>query len=327
MLRSEHYSSAGVITTEDLEATPDEQGGRRASRRRWITAIVALLVLAALAVALARGWDSVSRFDWQLQPAWLALGVVLVLAAYLGNGLIYARSVEWLSPVHPPRRLQVSIWARSLLGRYVPGNVMMVIGRAVLSHDQGVPRRVTLAATVYEQALGLGLGSAGAVIFLAKYGDPGEGRLLWLLLAVPLILAFMHPVPFRRLSRWALKRMGRPPLETLFNGRQVAGLIGLYACSMVPLVVGIWALVRSAAGPQAGGVMEVGLAFLLAFVISFLAFILPSGIGIRDGILALALSRHLPGEVALAASVGLRFALIVIELIFVGLAVLVGRAR
>lgn len=286
-----------------------------------------VLVVAGIAVVLARSWGRVSKYDWRLEAGWIVLGTVLVLIAYAFNGLAYGRSVEWLSPVHPPRAVALSIWARSLLARYVPGNVMMVIGRAVLSHDEGVPRRVTVAATVYEQALALGIATVGAVAFLAAYGNPGQGRLLWLLVVVPFVLAPLHPVPFRRLSGWALRKFGRPPLETLFTGRQVGQLMLLYAAGTVPLVVGVWALVRSAAGPQAGSIPEVGLAFLLAFVISFLAFVLPSGIGVRDGIFALALSRNLPGGVAIAVSVGLRFALVIIELLFVGLAVLVGRRR
>lgn len=308
--------------TPDLPAPP-----AKGSRRRWITAIVVALVVAALAAVLARGWGRVSRYDWQLSAAWLVVGAVLIIVAYAFNGLAYGRSVEWLSPVHPSRALGLSIWARSLLARYIPGNVMMVIGRAVLSHDEGVPRRVTLAATVYEQALALGIATVGAVGFLAAYGNPGDGRLLWLLAVVPVVLAGLHPRPFRWLSARALHKLGRPPLETLFSSRQVVWLLLLYATGTVPLVVGVWALVRAAAGAQAGSLPEVGLAFLLAFVISFLAFVLPSGIGVRDGIFALALSRNLPGGVAIAVSVGLRFAMVIIELVFVGLAVLVGRRR
>lgn len=299
----------------------------KSSRRRWITAIVVVLVVVALGVVLVRGWDRVSQYDWQLSPAWIVLGSVLVIVGYAFNGLAYGRSVDWLSPVHPSAAVALSIWARSLLARYVPGNVMMVIGRAVLAYDEGVPKRVTVAATVYEQALALGIGTIGAVVYLAAFGNPGEGGLLWLFAIVPFVLAGLHPVPFRRMSTWALTKLRRPPLETLFSGRQVMRLFLLYSIGTVPLVVGVWALVRSAAGAEAGGVIEVGLAFLLAFVVSFLAFVLPSGIGVREGIFALALSRNLPGEVAIAVSVGLRFAMVIIELIFVGLAVLVGRRR
>ena len=281
----------------------------------------------ALGIALARGWNKVSQYDWRLEPGWFVLGAVLFIAAYVMNGLAYCAAVEWLSPVHPNRRVGLSIWGRSLLARYIPGNVMMIVGRAVMAHDEGVPKRATLAATIYEQALGLGIGTVAAVGFLAGYGNPGDARLLWLLLVVPVVLVCLHPVPFRRLSTWALHRTGRPALDALFTGRQVLKLLVLYAAGIAVLLVGVWALLRSAAGPEIGGVVEIGLAFMFAFVISFLAFIVPSGLGVRDGILAVALARHVPGEVALALALGLRFVMTLLELVFVGLAVVVGRAR
>ena len=317
------------MTNDQLDAAEAAPPAANRSRlRRWGTIVVVALVVAALAVALVRGWSQVSQYDWELRPGWLALGVVAVLAGYVWGGGVYSRSVEWLSPEeHPTLPQAISIWGRSLLARYIPGNVMMVVGRAVMAADKGVAKRVTFAATVYEQALTLGLGAIGAVIFLAVYGDPGEGQLVWLLAVVPVILAFLHPVPFRKLSDWAFAKLKRPGLETLFTGRQVIRLFALYAVGVAIMMIGIWALVRSAAGPGSGGPLEIGLAFLLAYVISFIAFIVPSGLGIRDGILALTLSRHLPGEVALAISIGLRFALTLIELLFVGLATLVGRER
>lgn len=313
----------------DLSHTAPEpaQAPTPSRRRRWITTIIVALVVAALGIALARGWSKVSQYPWRLEPGWFAFGTVLFIAAYAMNGIAYCRAVEWLSPVHPSRRVGLSIWARSLLARYIPGNIMMVVGRLVMAQDEGVPKRATLAATIYEQALALGIGTVAAVGFLAGYGNPGDDRLLWLLLVVPAILVVLHPVPFRKLSTWALKRAGRPPLDALFSGRQVVTLLVLYAAGTAVLLVGVWALLRSAAGPEIGGVVEIGLGFMFAFVISFLAFIIPSGLGVRDGILALTLARHVPGEVALALSVGLRFAMTLIELVFVGLAVLVGRIR
>jgi glycosyltransferase 2 family protein len=295
--------------------------------RRWLTVVVVVLVVVALGVALARGWGTVSKYDWRLEPGWFALGALLFGAAYVMNGLAYCAAVEWLSPVHPNRRVALSIWMRSLLGRYIPGNVMLVVGRAVMAHDHGVPKRATVTATIYEQFLALGIGTVAAVGFLAGYGNPGDSRLLWLLLVVPVILVCLHPVPFRKLSTWALRRTGRPPLDALYSGRQVLKLVILYATGTAVLLVGIWALLRSAAGPEIGGVIEIGLAFMLAFVASFVAFILPSGIGVRDGIMAVVLARHVPGEVALALSVGLRFVMTLLELAVVGLTVLVGRTR
>jgi hypothetical protein len=285
------------------------------------------MVVVALGIALARGWTNVSQYQWRLEPGWLALGGALFIAAYVMNGIAYCVAVEWLSPVHPSRRVGLSIWARSLLARYIPGNVMMVVGRAVMAHDEGVPKRATLAATIYEQALALGIGTVAAVVFLVGYGNPGDPHLLWLLLVVPVVLVCVHPVPFRKLSTWVLRRTGRPPLAALFSSWQVVKLLILYSAGTAVLLVAVWALLRAAAGPEIGGAVEIGLAFMFAYVISVLAFIIPSGIGIRDGILAVVLARHVPGGVALALSFGLRFVMTLLELLFVGAAVMVGRRR
>ncbi len=86
-------------------------------------------------------------------------------------------------------------------------------------------------------------------------------------------------------------------------------------------------MVRSAAGPEAGGPGFVGLAFLLSFAVSMVAFIFPSGLGVREGAFALALAQNLPTGVAVAISVGTRLVLTVVELIVIGIIVLVGRDR
>jgi uncharacterized membrane protein YbhN (UPF0104 family) len=57
------------------------------------------------------------------------------------------------------------------------------------------------------------------------------------------------------------------------------------------------------------------------------AFIFPSGLGVREGAFALALAQNLPTGVAVAISVGTRLVLTVVELIVIGIIVLVGRNR
>jgi len=221
----------------------------------------------------------------------------------------------------------LSIWARSMIARYIPGNVMMIIGRAVMAREWGVPKRTTLAATVYEQVIALGLSAIAAIGYVGIYGNPGDPRLMWVLLAVPVVLLVLHPRIFHEVSARALRMIRRPPIETRYTEGQVARLVVRYAIGTAILCVGVWALVHAAAGTDSGGPGEVGLGFLMAFVISFVAFILPSGLGVREGILTLVLSRHMPTGVALAIAVGLRFALTVLEVVFVSIATLVGRRR
>jgi glycosyltransferase 2 family protein len=209
----------------------------------------------------------------------------------------------------------------------VPGNVLMVVGRVVLSHEQGVPRKASLAATVYEQALAVGVAAAGAVAFVAFYEEGGGDARLWLLALVPLGLLALHPRIFGPLSSWLLRKANREPLPRLLGVRPLSGLLVWYAGAATLLGLGIWLLVRSAAGAEAGGPAFVGLAFLLSFAVSMVAFVFPSGIGVREGAFALALAQNVPGSVAVALSVGTRLMLTVVELVFIGAVVLAGRRR
>lgn len=295
--------------------------------RRWGGLAAGVLVLAFLGWALIDGWSALSEYEWSVQPATLALGCAVLGAFYLASGLGYAAIVGRLHPDGPPARATLSIWARSLLGRYVPGNVLMVLGRVVLSHERGIPRRATLAATAYEQILALGVAAAGAVVFVAAYQGGGGSARLWLLSLVPLGLLALHPRVFGPLSAFVLRKARREPLPRLIPPRPLVGLVAWYGATAALLGLGIWLLVRSAAGAEAGGPAFIGLAFLLSFALSTLAFIFPSGLGVREGVFALALSQNLPGSVAVALSVGVRVMLTMVELVFIAIVVIAGRDR
>jgi uncharacterized membrane protein YbhN (UPF0104 family) len=307
--------------------TATDRAGRfaRLDRRRLAWLCAGLLVLGFLVAGLLSGWQRVSSYDWDLRADWLVLGVALLAVFYLASGAGYVAIVERLIATRPRRHHSLSVWARSLLGRYVPGNVLMVIGRVALGKDVGIPRRVSLAASVYEQAFGLGAAAVGSLVFLAFESDLGKGKALWLLALIPLALVLLHPKLFRAISSWALRKAGREPLTRFLREREMVGLLLWYGFTAALLALAVWALVRSAAGPQAGDAAFVGLGFLLSFTVSMVAFVLPSGLGVRDGIFALVLTQHLPGSVALTVAVGLRVVMTLVELGFVSVCAAVGR--
>jgi hypothetical protein len=308
------------------EGAAQELSARR-PWRRWGGLAAGLLVLGFLGWALVDGWSTVSEYDWDLEPGLLVLGCLVLVAFYLCSALGYGAIIDRLHHPGPPARVTISIWAKSLLGRYVPGNVLMVVGRVVLSYERGVPRKASLAATVYEQALTVGVAAAGAVAFVAIYEEGGGDATLWLLALVPLGLVALHPRVFGPLSSWLLRKAGRDPLPRLLGLRPLSGLLAWYCGTAVVLGMGIWLLVRSAAGPEAGGPAFVGLAFLLSFAVSMVAFVFPSGLGVREGAFALALAQNVPGSVAVALSVGTRLMLTLVELAFIGAVVLAGRRK
>ena len=94
-----------------------------------------------------------------LIPAFIILPVFYVLSA-LGWDLI----LRFLGYRIGVGRAQVA-WGQPLLARYVPGSVLYVLGRVLLSERAGVPRRITIASIVYEQAIS----ATSAIVFAAYF--------------------------------------------------------------------------------------------------------------------------------------------------------------
>ena len=184
----------------------------------------------------------------------MALGVIVIGLFYLASGVGYGAIVDRLHADGPPAGTTLSIWARSLLGRYVPGKFLMVVSRVVMSYDHGVPRRVTVAATVYEQLLTLGVAAAGSVLFVILFGTAGAVQ-VWLLALLPLGLVVLHPRIFGPTSAWLLRKARREPLPVLLTARPLAALIAWYAAHRLPALHGrlaAGALGRRPRGRQPG---------------------------------------------------------------------------
>jgi glycosyltransferase 2 family protein len=297
--------------------------GGRGRTVGWAVGI--LLVIAFTTWALVRGWRGIGEYDWKLSIGWLVLGIVLVVTALVATGTGYWLLICRLQPEsQPPMLATLSIWARSLLGRYVPGSILMFVGRLELGRGIGIARRTSLAASLYEQIFGPALAAVAAIFFVATGVGGSQG--LWAAVLLPFLLVLLHPKILGSWSRWALAKVKRPPLHVLLTGRQVWGFAGWYAVTTLLMSAGVWALIHAAA-PSSGSVFTVGGAYQLSVVLGTLALFIPAGLGVREVALALALAPRVGTDVANVLAIGLRFALTALEVAVVGTVVFVAARR
>jgi uncharacterized membrane protein YbhN (UPF0104 family) len=128
--------------------------------------VVQIAFVAAVAVFigryLRRAWPSVHAYDWQLRPGLLVASALLVLVYYVLSALVWWLILRQSGLAAAPTRT-VATWAKSILGRYVPGNVFMFVSRGWMSHRQGLDIDRVSAGMVYEQVLNV----AGALLVTA----------------------------------------------------------------------------------------------------------------------------------------------------------------
>jgi uncharacterized membrane protein YbhN (UPF0104 family) len=306
------------------DGRPDGATGRAHSRRhRIIVRLVQAAIVAAtvyfLVAYLARSWSSIEDFDWTFDAGWLAASGLAFLVYYFAQAAFWWLLLDGCGAPSPFWQA-AAVWGKSILARYVPGNVFMFVGRAWMSHSQGLAVERVTAAMVYEQALGV-CGALLAVAVLFPFWEYRPGVTALSLLAVPVLVALMHPRVFRPLAGWALRLARRPPLEVSLPFGKVLVILLLFAVDWFVAGLGAWLLARAVTGLTVEALPLVIVAYALAYVAGMIAFFIPSGIGVREAVLTASLSKELPGGVALTWALLLRLWVTVVELAFVGLVV------
>jgi hypothetical protein len=130
-----------------------------------IGAVIGVLGIAFVARTLISKWDEVVDTFAQVQVPTLLLSLVLGLAAMTSIGTLWVSMLQQRG--HPVRyRSALSWYFTGQLGKYVPGGIWPIVGRAELATRGGIPRINAYAST------GLSLVSTylGAVVTIAISG-------------------------------------------------------------------------------------------------------------------------------------------------------------
>src|SRR5262249_6098297 len=169
--------------------------------------------------AVGGQWAEIQEKGVHFHVAWLLPALPVLLAFFVLNALGWDLILRFLGYRLGAGRAQVA-WGQPLLARYVPGSVLYVVGRVLLSERAGVPRRLTLASVVYEQALQATSAVIVSAYFLIEHPDLQGQSLRWGVLAlIPLALLLLHPRVFGPLANHALRAFGRDPLPSTMSLR------------------------------------------------------------------------------------------------------------
>jgi glycosyltransferase 2 family protein len=281
-------------------------------RSRWLTIAVVAVVAGFFVATLAARWNDVISLNWRLDPGLFALATALLALSYGLVAGLWGLALRRAAGT----RLVVGarIWFLSNLARYVPGNVWSYVGAVELARREGVARRVTLAVMALTQVLSVGVAVlAGLPVLLAERARLGRPALLGaVVVAAGAVLAAL----FRR-QLLALARRRLPDLDpadlTPSAGTVVLLVVG-YAVYWAVTGLAFAALVASLAPLAAGDIPLVVAAYAAAYAAGFLALLTPAGLGIREGVLVVALAPVLPAGPALVVALVSRLWMMLVEL-------------
>jgi hypothetical protein len=274
------------------------------------------LVVGCLAAAIASQWSKLPDIHWRFAPGWLAICLVALVVFQFIHATLWVLILEALgAPIHAMRGR--AVWSLTLLARYVPTNIALAVSRMALAEREGVPKRVCGASIVYELGFTFGGAAALGAYFVVSLPSLQDQPVRWLALAAPILsLVALDPAIFHRIADAALTRLGRATLPLSLSRPQVLGFFSAFVASFLIAGFAVYAFAEAIHGVSGNDIPTTIGAYSVGFAASVVAFVLPGGLGAREGAMAAALSPVLPLGAALAVAVGIRLAQMIVEVLY-----------
>jgi len=291
---------------------------------------IAILVFGFLVLTVVNQWAEIKDKGVHFHVLWLIPAFVVLPLFYVLSALGWDLILRFLGYRIGVGRAQVA-WGQPLLARYVPGSVLYVLGRVLLSERAGVKRRVTIASIVYEQAISATSAIAFAAYFLIQHPDLQGQPLRWaVLLLIPAALVVLSPRVFGPLANRVLRAFGREPLPDVIPLRGIIVLTLFYLVNWGVVAIGMYCVARSVTNIPFtfGDVLTVGSAQAVGYVAALVTLVAPAGLGIRDAAFAWAVKSAVPANsfaVGSLIAIAVRGVLTVVELVYVGLVTALGK--
>lgn len=290
---------------------------------RVLRPALAAIVVAWVVARLAKEWRTSTPPAFEPAAVDLLLAVGSAVAALLLLALLFVASLKLVG--HYERRhlaFYLRIWLQGYFWRYVPGKVVLVVERARLGEQVGIPRATSVVLVLWETLLlltGATVLAAAALPWLRASEDLSTGAVLGAL-ALSLGGALLLPLLLRLAA-------GRLPA---LRARLSPELLAVRPVQVLPLVAGyalVWALLgasfawtcRLFAGGEAAGV-EVALRYVLGYVAGLVLSVTPAGLGVREGLVVAGLAGTVPATTGLAFALASRVLMTAVELALVALA-------
>jgi len=292
---------------------------------KWLAAVIAIAGL--LAWVGWRAWQDAQQVEWEglrIRPGLVALSMACLAGAFFFHGLLWVRMMRGLG-----YRLGWVAGMRacvlSQLGNYVPGKVLMMVFRAQVVRQHGLPGWPVASSVVLETVLRNLVAAVVVALGLLELGSRlGETYGVALVAFVIVSATVAHPSVFQRLVGYLLRRLGREPLPRRLSWLDTGLLLAGYFAYWALYVQGFRLLTLGTMGGEDAPGYALAVSLLLAQLASTLAVFAPVGLGVADATLEAMLrltgAVSAPGVLALVT----RLWRTVTELAAIGLAWVLG---
>jgi glycosyltransferase 2 family protein len=288
-----------VESTQFVGANGDSKPSRLRARLVAGARLVAIIAIGYFVVATTvNQWshvqDTFHRLSWPL----VALSLLAAVAGIATNAYAWRAALGDLDH-EVPVRAGGQVFLVGQLGKYLPGSVWSYVLQMELGRRAGIPRSRAFLAALISTGVAITVGLLIGVVGLRTTftaGRSGEhaslARAAFYLTVVllPVALVCSHPRILSRLVALMLRVLRRPDLDRPLSWTGVLRVAAWSAAGYVFFGLHLWLLARPQVGSGWGALGMCIAAIGFAISVSTFVVVAPSGIGVREFLIAITLT-------------------------------------
>lgn len=302
----------------------------------WPISILALFFIARVVI---QNRDVLSRFE-NINPPLFALSAISFFFYFFFKAYLWQKIIEEKG-FSAPFRKTVFLWEMAEVKRFAPGFIWPLVSKTLSFSKDGLEKKTVAYSLAIEAEVflvGCFLASLICLPFISEHFpiDPSLKTLISIIIitgaAVSLTL-FVFPRKFLEFIRGIktpfdnlLLKHAENSLPT-FSWITNLRLVGLSILALFFFGLGTYFSITSFSYLDHTLIFQFIGFFILSFLISYLSFLIPMGLGIREGIIIYGLSPFIPIAIASAAAILSRIILIISEFIFLSFSFLWSTTR
>lgn len=300
--------------------TPPSAPGHPATGYRrpligWILTAVVLFFLGRFAWS---NWHKIRELDFEVRVDVLVLSMVVLAVYFLGRAWLW-HFLTTRYRIDIPLKRSVGAWFLSQLGKYIPGKVFMYVGRLYYYAREGRSKTLFSLCFVVETMATILSSTLVVLIALAEAGLPElQPYEPILFVALIVLVVCLHPVVLGWLTNRGLRILGRSSIKFTPRGRDTVLFVVLYSINWLVFGFAFFLFINSIYRIGAEHVLYLAGAFSAASLIGMFSVFVPSGLGVREGVLILMLAPIVSVEAAIVISFASRLWFTATELTGVG---------
>lgn len=274
------------------------------SPKNVISFLVIILILFYLLRFLYENWIEVSTFDFQLKYHYLLISFPVLFGFFLLRVYCWRMILEKMD-IFLSMRKGIKISFVSMMGRYLPGKVWLIMGKVYLSGKEGVPRVEAFASVVMEIVLEIVASIFFFFFFLFSFTEQSllSHKVIYFLGVIMVVgLVFLHPKVFYRIINFILLRWKNEEIKTCMRYRDIIQLFAVYNLIVLFQGIAFYFFVNAICYVSLNNILGLTGSLAIAGALGTLSVFSPSGLGVREGILALLLTNYVISPMAVLIS-------------------------